>query len=232
MARVFLDAPRKRRYPGQSMRHHTDTSEILLRGMRAALEAWGARQNGSPRPLYWILRLQLAETGLARGTTVQDVLGQVPESIRVEVDRFREGSRAYWADVRYASLEPITQLWGTIVNSLRVVTGSDRATAMQRKVFAYPADSLVAFFRACRERMEIADELYHTFKAMPAPELQALAALLNVHVDATLDAPTMIRLVRLLDHEGPMSPHEHEDLSAIANTHLVDAAFRGLRSHA
>ncbi|HTM23535.1 MAG TPA: hypothetical protein VL172_23590 [Kofleriaceae bacterium] len=200
--------------------------------MRTALDAWGARQNGSPKPLYWVLRLQLAETGLARGVTVQDVLGQVPSSIRAEVDKFHEAGRAYWADVRYASLEPITQLWGTIVNSLRVVTNSDRATAMQRKVFAYPAEALVAFFRACRERMEVADGLYHSFKAMPAPELQALAALLNVHVDANLDVPTMVRLVKLLDHEGPMSTDEHEDLSAISNTHLVDAAFRGLRSNA
>jgi hypothetical protein len=214
------------------MRHHTDTSEVLLRGMRTALDAWGAKQNGSPKPLYWVLRLQLADTGLSKGVTLPDTLGQVPAAIKGEVERFHEAGRAYWTDVRYASLEPITQLWGTIVNSLRVVTNSDRATAMQRKVFAYPAESLVAFFRACRERMEIADELYHTFKAMPAPELQALAALLNVHVDAAIDAPTMVRLVRLLDHEGPMSANEHEDLAAISNTHLVDAAFRGLRSNA
>jgi len=214
------------------MQHHTDTSEVLLRGMRYALDAWGARQNGTPRPLYWVLRLHMADTGLAPGVTTKDVLGQVPAAIRAEVDRAFEGARAYWADVRYASLEPVTQLWGTIVNALRVVASSDRTTEVQRRVFAYPAEALAAFFLACRERMEVADALYHSFKAMPAPELQALAALLNVHVDASLDAPTMVRLMRLLDGEGPMSAAEHEDLSAISNTHLVDAAFRGLRSNA
>ncbi len=80
--------------------------------------------------------------------------------------------------------------------------------------------------------MEVADALYHAVKAMPAPECQALAALLNVHVDARIDATTMVRLVRLLDHEGPVSPEETEALASISNTHLVDAAFSGLRAHA
>src|SRR6185503_4212695 len=109
---------------------------------------------------------------------------------------------------------------------------SGRATDVQKKTFDFPAASLVTFFLSARDRMEVADSLYHAFKAMPAPECQALGALLNVHVDARLDAGTMIRLVRLLDHEGPMSPEEMEDLAAISKTHLVDAAFSGLRAHA
>jgi hypothetical protein len=38
--------------------------------------------------------------------------------------------------------------------------------------------------------------------------------------------------VRLLDHEGPMSREETEALNSLSTTHLVDAAFRGLRAHA
>jgi hypothetical protein len=38
--------------------------------------------------------------------------------------------------------------------------------------------------------------------------------------------------VRLLDHEGPMSEEERHVLSTLSNTKLVDATFRGLRSHA
>jgi hypothetical protein len=210
------------------MHHYTDTSEILLRGMRVALESWGKKLNGNPE-LYWLLRLELAEIGLAEGAAVEDVRSEIPAELRDEVEKRFKQTLDYWHDVRYASLEPVTKLWGTIVNSVRVVAESSRATPGQKKVFAFPVESLVSFFRACRERMEVADELYHAYKAMPAPECQALAALLNVHVDAPLDGDTMCRLVRLLDHEGPMSEEEHQDLASLSNTSLVDATFRGLR---
>lgn len=211
------------------MHQHTDTSEILLRGMRSALDAWSRRLNGHPEPLYWVLRLQLADTGLGENGSVEAVMESIPEQHRAAVDGLFKRNRDYWHDVRYASLEPVTQLWGTIVNGVRVVADSDRATEGQKRVFNYQGESLVAFFRACRERMEVADELYHAFKAMPAPECQALAALLNVHVDAPLEYETMCRLVRLLDHEGPMSAEEHQDLATLTNTSLVSATFRGLR---
>jgi hypothetical protein len=214
------------------MKHHTDTSEILLQGMRDALDVWGTRLNGTPEPLYWVLRLQLSDTGLSDGVTVQDIAAQIPAALRNDVEGRFQRTRGYWRDIRYASLEPVTQLWGTIVNGMRVVAESGRATEMQKKVFDYADESLVAFFRACRERMEVADALYHSYKAMPAPECQALAALLNVHIDAPLDADTLCRTVRLLDHEGPMSPEEHQDLAAISNTSLLSAAFRGLRYEA
>jgi hypothetical protein len=211
---------------------HTDTSEILLRGLRTTLDLWSNRLNGDNDALFWVLRMQLAETGLHPGVSIGDLAAKIPAEGRDAVlKRFRVCT-AYFDDVRYAALEPVTQLWGTVVNGLRVAADSNRATLVQKDVFQFSAESLVAFFRAARERMEVADELYHCFKAMPAPECQALAALLNVHVDAILDVETMRRLVRLLDHEGPMSEEEQADLQSLSTTHLVDAAFRGLRVRA
>lgn len=210
----------------------TDVSEILLTGMKTALETWKGRLNGSPDTLYWVLRLNLAETGLGEGETPTQVRSQLPEELRITIDKRYAAAAAYWDDVRYASLEPVTQLWGTVVNGLRVVAGSDRATDTQKQVFDYENTSLLNFLRAARERMEVADQLYHAFKAMPAPECQALAALLNVHVDVPLEIETMCRLVRLLDHEGPMSDEEHEYLASLTNTRLLDATFRGLRGNA
>ncbi len=78
----------------------------------------------------------------------------------------------------------------------------------------------------------MADGLYHVFRAMPAPECQAIAALLNVHVDAILDEAVMCRIVRLLDHEGPMTPEETRDLASLTNTDLVYATFSGWRGNA
>jgi hypothetical protein len=203
-----------------------DTSKILFQGMRDTLDAWQARFGGESQLLYWLLRAKVDEIGGGRRAV------QAPQDLAATVSTLRQRTDAYWGDVRYASLEPVTQLWGTIVNAVRVAAQSSRATEGQKRLFDFDSQSLVTFFHAARDRMEVADTLYHAFKAMPAPECQALAALLNVHVDARLDATTMIRLVRLLDHEGPMSPEETEALASISNTHLVDAAFSGLRAHA
>ena len=210
------------------MHHHTDTSEILLRGVRATLESWASRLNGEPAPLHWILRMTLAETGLD-GPSVDSVVASIPADIRKDVVKQFRLTCEYWDDVRYATLEPITQVWGVIVNGLRVAADSSRATDGQKRIFNFSTTDLVTFFRAARDRMEVADELYHVFKAMPAPECQALAALLNVHIDARLDEETMCRLVRLLDHEGPMSEEEQADLASLSATHLVNAAFTGVR---
>jgi|GEM_PF-3225295 len=209
-----------------------DTSEALLRGMKTTLATWRDKFDGETHALYWVLRLKMANNQFADGTLVDDVAAQLPADMREPIlERFKTG-RDYWADVRYANLEPITQIWGTIVNTARVVADSDRATDVQKSVFDYRAESLLAFFRAARERMEVADDLYHCYKAMPAPECQALAALLNVHVDAPLDVDTMCRLVRLLDHEGPMTAEEQDDLSSLSNTSLLSATFTGLRGDA
>jgi hypothetical protein len=205
-----------------------DTSKILLDGAQAVLDQWGSRHGADRDPLYWVLRLQLAEIA---GDDLSRVEQAMPEEIRDEVSRRRGQVREYFDDVRYVALEPVVALWGTVVNSLRVAANTDRATKVQKEVFAFSRDSVLAFFQAARERMAVADSLYHAYKAMPAPECQALAALLNIHVDARLDVDSMCRLVRLLDHEGPMSAEEARTLSALTNTSLVDATFRGLRGH-
>lgn len=206
-----------------------DMSQILFDGMRSALHGWATRFQGERDLLYWLLRLTVSE--IATGDSARD-LARVPGDMREALEALRRRTTAYWSDVRYATLEPITQLWGTIVNAVRVAAQSGRATEVQKQVFDFPSSSLVRFFQAARERGDVADPLHHAFKAMPAPECQALAALLNVHIDARLDLETMIRLVRLLDDEGPMSPEESQALASISSTHLVDAAFSGLRAHA
>ncbi|MBT8496395.1 MAG: hypothetical protein KJO07_25335 [Deltaproteobacteria bacterium] len=204
----------------------TDTTRILFDGMNIALTEWADRYGGASSVLYWVLRCKAAEVDPALD---QNVRSKIPESLKERVDASLHLANGYFGNVRYSTLEPVTMLWGTIVNSLRVAAESDRAKEVQKRVFDYPPEDIVGFLHGARFRMEVADQLYHLFKAMPAPECQALAALLNVHVDAPLDAGTVRRLVRLLDHEGPMSAEETEDLNSISNTSLVDAAFAGLR---
>lgn len=214
----------------------TDASEVLLRGIRSALDIWASRAGNTVDPLYWVLRLQLAETGLEPGASVGDVASRVPSEQRESVVRTFKAASTYFDDIRYVSLEPVTQVWGTVVNALRAAAGSNRATPVQRQVFQFSPESLVRLFVALRSDKTVADDLYHAYKAMPAPECQALAALLNVENgvdnggDVGLDADTMMRLIRLLDHEGPMSAEEQSDLASLSRTQLVSAAFSGLRS--
>jgi hypothetical protein len=211
----------------------TDASEVLLRGIRSALDGWASRSGNTVDPLYWVLRLQLAETGLEPGASVGDVANRIPADQRESVVRTFKAASSYFDDIRYVSLEPVTQVWGTVVNALRVAACSNRATPVQRQVFQFSPDSLARLFVALRADKEIADELYLAYKAMPAPECQALAALLNVDNgagEAVIDAETMMRLIRLLDHEGPMSAEEQSDLASLSRTQLVSAAFSGLRS--
>lgn len=205
-----------------------DTSLILQDGMTAALAAWAAKLDGERDALYWLLVVQNEAVDGHR----DPVLQRIPEDLRADVSAHLSRADAYFADVRYAALDPAVRVWGTVVNALRVAAETDRATELQKATFDFSAESLVALFVSARDRMEVADSLYHAFRAMPAPECQALAALLNVHVDARLDVETLCRLVRLLDHEGPMSAEETRDLASIARTNLVDAAFRGLRARA
>jgi hypothetical protein len=215
-----------------------DTSDVLLEGLRGALDRWAARDGKEVEPLYWVLRLQLAETGLDAGVSTSDVTARVPGELRDDVHRRFRACTTYFDDIRYAALAPVTQVWGTVVNSMRVSSDSNRATAGQRQVFDFPASSVVKLFRALRADLGVADALHRTFKAMPAPECQALAALLHVDLDRSpsrsngdseLDVETMVRLVRLLDHEGPMSPEEQSYLQSLTPAALVDAAFMGLR---
>jgi hypothetical protein len=198
--------------------------------METALDIWAARFDGENDALYWVLRVKAAQTSGGAGGS--GVYALIPAAVKDDVTEHLTADRRYWDNVRYANLDRVTQLWGVIVNAVRVAAESHMATDGQKQVFAYPVESLVAFFRSARERMEVADQLYHCFKPMPAPECQALAALLNVHIDAALDAALLRRLVRLLDDEGPLSESESADLDTLANTSLVDAAFRGLRGSA
>ena len=219
--------------------HAFDTSELLLKGLRAGLDRWAARDGSSAETLYWVLRMQLAETGLETGASPGDVLARAPAESREEIQRSFRAATGYFDDIRYAALSPVAQVWGTVVNSLRVAADSNRATPGQRQVFAYPAATVAKLFRALRADIQLADAMHRAFRAMPAPECQTVAALLNVDLDRSpnrsngeseLDADTLVRLVRLLDHEGPMSPEEQAYLTSLTPTSLVDAAFAGLRS--
>jgi hypothetical protein len=208
----------------------TNTSQLLHDSMTAILSTWFAKHDGASRPLYWLLRAQEVDI---RGGDVAAILAEITDiAVKENVGKLLELSSEYWADVRYASLEPVTKLWGTIVNSMRVAAKSSRVTDSQQRVFDFPPASVLAFFQSSWDRMDVADGLYHLFRAMPAPECQAMAALLNVHVDAILDEAVMCRIVRLLDHEGPMSPEENRDLASLSNTDLVYATFSGQRGNA
>jgi hypothetical protein len=216
-----------------------DTSDVLLEGLRGALDRWAARDGKDVEPLYWVLRLQLAETGLDAGVSTSDVTARIPGDRRDDVHRRFRAATSYFDDIRYAALAPVAQVWGTVVNALRVASDSNRATAVQRQVFDFPAAEVVKLFRALRADVTVADQLNRAFRPMPTPECQALAALLNVDLDRSpgrsqgdseLDVETMVRLVRLLDHEGPMSSEEQAYLQSLTPAALVDAAFSGLRS--
>lgn len=208
----------------------TNISQFLHDSMTSILDSWFTKYDGASRPLYWLLRAQEADIS---GGDVSAVLAQISDrEVKANVSMLMTRSAEYWADVRYTSLEPVTKLWGTVVNSMRVAAKSPRVTESQQNVFDFSAASVLAFFQAAWDRMDVADSLYHVYRAMPAPECQAMAALLNVHVDAVLDEALMCRIVRLLDHEGPMTPEENRDLAALSSTDLVYATFSGLRGSA
>src|SRR5262245_58103200 len=102
-----------------------DTSLILFDGMRSALDSWAARFQGERDLLYWLLRLTVSE--IATGDSGSDA-ARVPPDLREPLLTRRLSTSAYWSDVRYTTLEPVTQLWGTIVNAVRVAAQSGRAT--------------------------------------------------------------------------------------------------------
>ncbi len=208
----------------------TNTSQLLHESMTAILGTWSTKFEGRSEPLYWLLRAQEAAIS---GGDVGAVLAEIDDAaLQSQVSALLHKCSSYWADVRYSTLEPVTRLWGTIVNSMRVAAKTGRATEAQNDIFDFTPTSVFDFFRSSWDRMEVADALYHVFRAMPAPECQAMAALLNVHVDARFDEELMCRVIRLLDHEGPMSPDEMAALDALSNTDLIFATFSGLRGHA
>jgi len=203
------------------------TSEVLKNGITRVLDVWRDRFGGGEDPLYWGLRLKLADAEV--DGDCQAVAKQVPASLQAEVMRSHRAVNAYFDNVRYALLDPLTKVWGTLANALRVAAGIDSVTERQRQTFAFPAESCATFFRAAHHDIKVADALWHTFKPMPSADCQTLAALFNVHIDVRLDGPTVINIVRVLGNEGPLTGEESEAFATLKNTGLVNAAFRGLR---
>jgi len=198
-------------------------TQILSTNLADVMRAWGQHMNGDRDLLYWIVQLQLARS------FGQDerALAEVPGALRDEVRRRHAEVNAYWDNVRYSLLDPLTQVWGTIVNALRVAADTSSVTPGQKKVFAFSLDSVVAFFRAAHARPEACEALWEAFRPMPAPDCQALAAVL--HPNARIDASSLVGLVRLLSGEGPLSTAETELLGLLSSTGLQQYAFRGAR---
>src|SRR5687768_6935314 len=114
-----------------------DTSKILFDGMRHTLDVWAAKLGGESQLLYWLLRAKVDDIGSGARRA------QPPKDLAGTLSSLRERTNSYWGDVRYASLEPVTQLWGTIVNAVRVAAQSSRATEGQKRLFDFDAQSLV-----------------------------------------------------------------------------------------
>jgi len=202
------------------------TSEVLRKGIGKVLDTWRDRFGGADDALHWVLRLMLADAEQGRRGSGLD---KVPAKLSPDVKKAHQAIAAYFDNVRYALLEPLTMVWGTLTNALRVAAGVDSVTDSQRATFAFAADSLAAFFRAAHHDLKVADALWHAFKPMPAADCQTLAALFNVHMDARLDGPTVISLVRVLGNEGPLTSEEEQAFATLKNTGLANAAFRGMR---
>ncbi len=205
------------------------TSEVLRSGIARVLEIWRDRFSGADDPLYWALRLKLADADGA--DDCHAIARQVPSELSTEVLGAHREVNAYFDNVRYALLDPTTQVWGTLANVLRVAAGVDSVTERQRATFSFPAESLATFFSAAHHDTKIAESLWQAFKPMPAADCQTLAALFNVNLDVKLDGPTVVSIVRVLGNEGPLTSEESAAFATLKNTGLVNAAFRGLRGH-
>jgi len=203
------------------------TSEVLRNGLARVLEVWRDRFGGAEDPLFWALKLELADVDLT--VDPHDVAKQVPAGLSAEVMKSHRAVNAYFDNVRYALLDPLTKVWGTLANALRVAANIDSVTERQRQTFMFPAESLATFFRAAHHDIKVADALWHTFKPMPSADCQMLGALFNVHIDVRLDGQTVVNIVRVLGNEGPLTGEESEAFATLKNTGLVNAAFRGLR---
>lgn len=199
-----------------------NTAHTLSSRLRDILDTWATR-GGERDPFYWILRLQAARaTG---GDSA--ALAAVPAPFAADIRARHEAINAYWDNVRYALLDPLAAVWGTVVNALRVAAGVGSVTPEQQRVFAMGIESLASFFRAAHEHGDACDELYEAFRPMPAPDCQALAALF--HPNARLDGKNLIGLMRMLSAEGPLTAAESEALAVLASSGLSQFAFQGSR---
>jgi hypothetical protein len=204
------------------------TAKTLREGMSAVLEAFRDRHQGSTDPFYWVLRLKQAEA--EDGLDI--ALHAVPPAQKVAALQAHRKVNAYFANVRYAMLDPVTQVWGVLVNALRASAGVERVTQLQRETFSFPLGSLVTFFIAARDRMDVAEQLHRVFRPIPAPECQTLAALfnVNVHVPSRIDEANLQRIVRLLDAEGPLTEEEQAAVTVLQQTGLIQAVTRGIKT--
>jgi hypothetical protein len=205
--------------------HSAETSEVLRTGLVRILDLWREREGGAQDPLQGVLRLQLAAATGQRARA-----GDEPAT--ADVARAYDAIRRYYDNVRYALLNPMAMVWGTVANALRVAAAIDNVTPIQRAVFAFKADSLAALFRAAHDEPGITESLWRAFRPMPAADCQTLAALLDPHMDARLDGPTVVALVRVLGNEGPLTTEESEAIATLKSTGLISAAFAGSRGHA
>jgi hypothetical protein len=200
------------------------TSEILSRGLEDTLATWQTH-GGDRDPFFWMLKLQAARA--LGGESA--VLAALPAPLAGELGKRHKEIVAYFDNVRYALLDPLAQVWGTVVNALRVTAGVSSVTAAQKRAFEIPLESLAGFFRAAHEHASAADDLYEAFRPMPAPDCQALAALL--HPNANLDGRNIVGLMKMLSAEGPLTAEESEAVSVLQSSGLSSFAFQGSRRH-
>src|SRR5437899_3289743 len=102
-------------------------SEILGEGLWATLQTWRERLSGEGDLLYWTLVLKLAQ---AQNPT-EDASPQVPATFQGSAWRTHAAINQYFDNVRYALLDPLTQVWGTVVNALRVAAAAESVTPAQ-----------------------------------------------------------------------------------------------------
>jgi hypothetical protein len=200
-------------------------SIVLSDGLATTLETWREKLGGEEDLLYWALTLKLAQ---CRGGTAA-VLPTVPAHLSAEVLRIHRAINQYFDNIRYALLDPLTQVWGTLVNALRVAAGVPSVTDAQKRTFQFPVKSLLAFFRASHQTPPVCEQLHGAFKPMPAPDCQMLAALLDVNLDFATGEQSLLKLVQLLSAEGPLSAEESEAFTVLSQSGLIGAAFKGMR---
>lgn len=204
-----------------------NTLDALRKGIVRVLDVWREHFGGADDALYWVLRLELAVPDAA--SRRPEMLRQVPPALSERVAAACRAIDAYFDNVRYILLDPTTRVWGTLTNALRVASGVDSVTEAQRATFGFAAESSAMFFRAAHHDTRLAGSLHNAFKPMPAADCQTLAALFDPNLEVTVDAPTVLAIVRLLGNEGPLTHEESAAFATLRNTGLVHAAFRGTR---
>jgi hypothetical protein len=195
-----------------------EPTDVLRAGIARTLEIWRERLGGARDPLCGVLAQQLA-----------DSLGGPRPELTPEVRRAYDAVRGYYDNVRYALLDPVAMIWGTVANALRVAAGIESVTPAQRAVFAFEPESLARFFRAGHVDVAIAEQLWRAFRPMPAADCQTLAALFNPHMDARIEPHTLLAVVRVLGNEGPLTSEEARASTILQSAGLISPAFAGIR---